>query len=175
MTANQLILIRHATAEAHGADDAQRRLAPRGERDARAVGRWLRAAGVTTGVALVSPATRAAQTWALALEELGGGPSTVTEERIYDNTVDDLLEVIRSAPAQTGTLILVGHNPAIAELATVLHDGAGDPSAAREVASSFPTSGIAVLSVRGPWSGLAPGGASLLSFAVPRGDAAPAE
>jgi phosphohistidine phosphatase len=169
MTTRRLILVRHAKAEPHGDDDAQRRLAPRGERDAREVGRWLELAGLDSGLAVVSPARRTAQTWDLAALELGRAPRTVYDDRIYRNTVEDLLAVIREAPPQTGTLVLVGHNPSIEELAAALDDGAGDAVAAREIADKFPTSGIAVFTFDGPWSTLAPGGASLVSFTVPRG------
>jgi phosphohistidine phosphatase len=169
MTARQLILIRHAKAETRGGDDAKRRLAPRGERDARAVGRWLKQAGLVSGVAAVSPARRTVQTWDRALEELGRAPRTVHDDRIYQNTVEDLLAVIRESPPQARTLFLVGHNPAIEALATELDDGAGDRAAAKEMATKFPTSGIAVLAANGPWSTLTLGGASLVSFAVPRG------
>jgi phosphohistidine phosphatase len=169
VTTRRLILIRHGKAEAQGANDAKRRLAPRGERDAREVGRWLERAGLTSGLVLVSPARRAVQTWELAAEELGRPPRTAHDDRIYENTVDDLLTAIRETPAQTRTVVVVGHNPSIEALATELDDGAGDRAAAKEIRNKFPTSGIAVLAVPGPWSNLSLGGASLTTFAVPRG------
>jgi phosphohistidine phosphatase len=169
VTTRRLILIRHAKAEATGRNDAKRRLAPRGERDAPEIGRWLERAGVTSGLALVSPARRAVQTWELAAEELGQAPRTIHDERIYENTVEDLLAVIREASPQTRTVVVVGHNPSIEALAIGLDDGVGDRAAAKEMRNKFPTSGIAVLAVTGPWSTLALGGASLTSFAAPRG------
>lgn len=169
MTTRRLVLIRHAKAETHGGVDAKRRLAPRGERDSREIGRWLQQAGLTSGLAVVSPARRAVQTWELAVEELGRAPRTVHDDRIYENTVEDLLAVIHEAPPQTRTVILVGHNPSIEALAIGLDGGAGDRAAAKEIRNKFPTSGVAVLAVTGPWSALAEGGASLASFAVPRG------
>jgi phosphohistidine phosphatase len=169
VTTRRLVLIRHAKAEAHGGDDAKRRLAPRGERDSREIGRWLKQAGLVSGLAMVSPVRRAVQTWELAVEELGQAPRTVHDDRIYENTVEDLLAVIHDAPAQTRTLLLVGHNPSIEALATELDDGTGDRAATKEMRTKFPTSGVAVLSVNGPWSTLSLGGASLVSFAVPRG------
>lgn len=169
MTTRRLILIRHAKAEARGGADAQRRLAPRGERDARAVGRWLKQAGVTSGVAAVSPARRTVQTWELAVAELGRAPKTANDDRLYQNTIEDLLAVIHESPPQARTLVLVGHNPSIEALATALDDGAGDRAAAGAIAEKFPTSGIAVLEFTGPWSALAPGTAALTTFAAPRG------
>lgn len=169
MTTRRLILIRHAKAEAQGGNDAKRRLAPRGERDAREIGRWLQQAGVASGLALVSPARRAVQTWELAIEELGRPLKTVHDDRIYNASVDDLIAVIHDAPPQSRTLLVVGHNPSIELLAGELDDGTGDKKAAKAMAQKFPTSGVAVLAVSGPWSTLSVGGASLVGFAAPRG------
>lgn len=169
MTTKRLILIRHAKAEQHGGDDTKRRLAPRGERDAREIGRWLWEAGIASGVAFVSPSRRTVQTWDLAVGEMTRAPRAVRDKRIYGNTVEDLLAVLNEAPPQARTLLLVGHNPSIEALATALNDGSGDKKAAKELASKYPTSGIAVFEVAGPWSALAPGGASLTSFTAPRG------
>ncbi|MEP7054493.1 MAG: histidine phosphatase family protein [Actinomycetota bacterium] len=169
MTTKRLFLIRHAKAELRGGDDAKRRLAPRGEGDAGELGRWLAAAGVTSGLALVSPARRTQQTWELAAAELTRAPRTSVDDRIYANTVEDLLAVINAAPPQTRTVLVVGHNPSIEVLAVGLDDGTGDRGAAKEMAKKFPTSGIAAFSTDGAWSTLALGGASLVTFAIPRG------
>lgn len=169
MTTKRLFLVRHAKAEAGGSSDAKRRLAPRGERDAPEVGRWLQQAGVTSGVALVSPAKRAVQTWELAAEELTRAPRTVLDKRIYEASVDDLLAVINEAPPQARTVVLVGHNPSVEALAGELDDGTGDQAAGKEMARKFPTSAVAAFEVTGPWSALGPGRATLVTFAVPRG------
>jgi hypothetical protein len=55
------------------------------------------------------------------------------------------------------------------ELAVALDDGAGDPAARAEIASSYPTCGIAAFAVAGEWSDLEPGAATLRSFVAPRG------
>ena len=163
----RLILIRHAKAEASGVD-SERPLASSGERDARAIGEWLRKAGVTSGLAVVSTARRARQTWEIAAQELGGDVTATHDGRIYENSVSDLLAVVRETPDETDTLMLVGHNPSVHALASGLDDGHGNKRAAKEIATKFPTSGVAVLEVPGSWSLLVPGSASLVSFAAPR-------
>jgi phosphohistidine phosphatase len=165
----RLILIRHAKAESYGDSDARRALTDRGQRDARAIGQVLSKLGVTSGVAFVSTARRAIQTWDLAADELGGQLSTTDDDRIYENTVEDLLAVIREAPTDAQVVVVVGHSPSIHALASGLDDGEGDRDVARAVASEFPTSGVAVLEVTGPWSELAAGSASLVSFAAAKG------
>jgi phosphohistidine phosphatase len=169
MTARRFLLIRHAKAEDHGVTDARRSLARRGERDAAEIGKLLAYAGLVPDRAVVSPARRAVQTWEHAAAAAGGAPEAVEDERIYDNTVDDLLAVIRETPAEVVTLALVGHNPSVAALADELDDGTGDETARTEMTHSYPTSGVAVFEVAGPWSALAPGGATVRSFTAPRG------
>lgn len=169
MTPRRLVLIRHSKAEAHRGEDSLRRLDPRGERDARELGRWLHDSQYTSGVAVVSPALRTVQTWELAVKELTGGPTASIDDRIYRNTIEDLFAVIHETPPQARTLFVVGHNPGIAELAESLDSGEGDRTAAMAMATKFPTSAVAVFCADGTWSTLAPGKASLLHFAVPRG------
>ena len=78
----------------------------------------------------------------------------------------------------TGTLLLIGHNPAIEDLALLLATapgGAAGPGPAgaapgdlERMRSKFPTAAIAVLEFHGTWPGLAPGEARLTAFVTPR-------
>src|SRR2546430_10553851 len=73
--AQQLWLLRHGDAEPHDTrPDPERRLTPRGERQAIAAGRALRALGVEFAAAFMSPRVRAAETARLACESLGIEP-----------------------------------------------------------------------------------------------------
>ena len=70
--AQQLWLLRHGEAEPHGArEDEDRRLTPRGERQAEAAGAALAALGVELAAAYTSPRIRALDTARLACEALG--------------------------------------------------------------------------------------------------------
>jgi phosphohistidine phosphatase len=168
MTTRRLVLIRHAKAAA-GTSDHERPLAGRGVVDAAEVGRWLAASGVAPDYVVVSTALRARQTWDVAAGELTLTPVVVADDRVYENTVDDLLEIIHDAPADAGCVMLVGHNPSMAELAGGLDDGAGDSAARTAVARSYPTSGVACFDVAAEWGQLRLGDGTLTHFAVPRG------
>ena len=73
--AQQLWLLRHGEAEPHDTrPDPERRLTPRGERQAIAAGRTLRALGVEFAAVFTSPRVRAADTARLACESLGVEP-----------------------------------------------------------------------------------------------------
>lgn len=171
MTTRRLVLIRHAKAAQEGVD-RDRALARRGTTEAPAIGRWLAGRQLIPDRVVVSPARRARQTWELAAADLAAsGPGAAAEpeldERIYDNSVDDLLAVIRETPAAVSTVAIVGHNPAVQELAMTFDDGGGDADGRRELAEKYPTSGVAVFAVTDPWAVAAAG--TLISFAVPRG------
>src|SRR3954465_6743031 len=113
MSSRRLVLIRHAKAENTASSDSERTLAARGRRDARAVGRWLAAHDIEPGSVVISPARRTRETWELAMSELGSAPPTTIDPRVYENTTEDVLQVIQEAAADVTTLVIVGHNPSM--------------------------------------------------------------
>jgi phosphohistidine phosphatase len=119
--ARQLWLLRHGEAEPHGArPDAERRLTDRGEAQSRAAGRALVALGVTFQAVLASPKVRAWDTATLACEALG---NEVVEHRALAQGFGarDAWELLH-ATGQDERLLLVGHNP---DLAQTVHDLTG--------------------------------------------------
>ena len=157
------MLLRHAkSAWPDDVPDSERPLAKRGRRDAPAVGRWLRERELTPEVALVSSARRAVETFELVAAELSARPRGTVTEAAYGASAGDLLDLVRGIADGVGSVLLVGHNPGIGRLASVL-DERGQP--VRE----FPTSALAVFDVDSGWSAVDPGTARLVAFAVPRG------
>lgn len=111
-----LVLVRHAKTEKMAGSDRERELTERGLRQADALGPVL--AEVVSGpvVGLVSAAVRARQTWYTVAESFG--EAAVEElESLYTAGPDGVLASVRTVPAESGTVVVVGHNPAIAELA----------------------------------------------------------
>jgi phosphohistidine phosphatase len=138
-----LVLLRHAKSDWSGNEtDAHRPLAKRGRRQAPEAGRWLAANLDVLDLAVVSPAVRARETWDLVAAELDAPPPTRYDERVYAASAGALLGIVRDLPEAAGTVLLVGHNPGLEELA------------ARLTGSwvAMPTSGIAVIALREPWS-----------------------
>jgi phosphohistidine phosphatase len=166
--AGKLVVIRHAKA-GEAPLDIERPLTDRGQRDAAAIGDWLHAQGVVPDRVVVSPARRATQTWFGVAAHLEQTPEPMLDERIYENTLDLLLDIVTETPAGIGTLALVGHNPAFAALAYELDDGSGDAEARRELRSVFPTSAVAVFDLTCAWSAVETGSGTLTAFAAPRG------
>lgn len=165
--ARRLILLRHAKSDWPDVADHDRPLARRGKRDALAVGRWLGGAGYVPDAVVCSTALRARQTWDLASGALasaagGASPPVRYEPRVYQATVLGLLMLVREFPDDRHTMLIVGHNPGLAELTVGL---AAPRSPGPPVA--FPTAAVAVLGMPGPWASAAPEQARLLDFAVP--------
>jgi phosphohistidine phosphatase len=164
MTQRRLLLVRHAKTE-QGAPDPPRRLTDRGRRDAAEIGRWIAAQDLVPDLVVVSPAARARQTWELAGPQLPTAPPVTVDERIYDNTVEDLVAVVRQTQDSVQTVALVGHNPSI-EALTSLWVGGGSAAKTRE---DFPTGSVAVFSIDGSWADADAGTVSLTDFATCRG------
>jgi len=176
-----LLLFRHAKSAWPDVPDHDRPLARRGVRAAPVMGRWLRNAGLVPGQVLCSTARRARETWQFAQAGLAASPPVTFDVRIYAAAPAALLALIREAPPATGTLLLIGHNPAIEDLARLLAaaPGAAGPGTAGprtgdshhsdldRMRSKFPTAAIAVLRSGGTWHDLAPGRARLTAFVTP--------
>jgi phosphohistidine phosphatase len=119
--AQQIWLLRHGDAEAHGVrDDAERRLTEQGEAQARAAGAALAALGLEFSAVLTSPRVRAVETARLACEALGGEPA-VHEPLTGGFERAEALELLAGHDADA-RLLLVGHEPDFSQL---VHDLTG--------------------------------------------------
>ncbi len=147
-----LVLLRHGKSDWSGGEaDMSRPLATRGRRQAPDTGRWLAGHCAAIDLAVVSPATRARETWDLVAAELDPAPSTRVDDRVYAASARDLLDVVAELGDVTRTVVLVGHNPGLEDLAGML---TGKPV-------RLLTSAVAVLGVPGSWAHLRRDGAVL--------------
>ncbi|HZU47912.1 MAG TPA: histidine phosphatase family protein [Mycobacterium sp.] len=161
-----LVLLRHAkSAYPEGVADHDRPLAARGIREAPLAGDWLRTNVSDIDLVLCSTATRARQT----LERTGVQAPVRYVERLYGATPGMVIDEINGVDEDVTTLLVVGHEPTMSEVATGLAGAEGTDNAARErLSAKFPTSALAVLDVAGRWKDLTLGGAALVDFHVPR-------
>ncbi len=168
----RVVVVRHGKAESTAVRDSARRLTDRGHTDSRDAG-WLVAAVLATRpagrfVALVSSATRADETWREVAAVLPGdvGVEEQVLDALYDAGVDDVVELLRDLPADVGTALVVGHDPAMRGLVHTLA-GTGDQQALDRLEQrGFPTASVATLSVPGDWAALGPDACRLESFDV---------
>ena len=114
-----LIILRHAKSawDDTSVSDHNRPLAPRGERAALVIGRYLRQLNLPIDLALSSTARRARDTWALVSTQFDALITTETDAVLYLKGP----AAIRQRLAQVGdaakTVVIVGHNPDFERLA----------------------------------------------------------
>lgn len=146
----RLVVVRHAKAtHKPGFADFDRPITGRGRRDAKAAGEWLGRNGFVPGLVVCSPALRTRQTWDRLAAVLPGvdGIEVWPEQGLYAASADGVLDVIGATPDEVQTLMVVGHNPAVQDVAASL-TGVAD--------LAFPTCAIAVVGVQS-WARLVPG------------------
>ena len=159
-----LYLLRHAKSswDDPALPDHERPLAPRGRRDAKRIAKHLRRLEITPELVLCSSAVRTQQTLDLLRPRLAE-VSVRVEEQLYGASSDTLLARIRSVPDQVGSVLLIGHNPALQDLALMLCSS----GELERLEAKFPTAALATLALP-RWSSLSPGAADLVAYLVPR-------
>ena len=171
----QLFVLRHAKSswDDPGLDDHERPLAPRGQRAVKLLGDHLRDRGVAPDQVLCSSARRTRETLA------GVNPTgeRLVERQLYSANCDEVIARLRQVPEDTGSVMVVGHNPAMQLLVLRLTGANGNgrsfarPAADENLAElqhKFPTGALATLEFDCGWSELAPGCARLSEFVRPR-------
>ena len=136
---DRLILMRHAKAERRsaGGEDFARPLTEEGRKDAGLVGKALAKDGLAPALVLVSAAQRTIETWE-AMRETFPKARIHTLQSLYNAAPMAILDTLEGLT--TGTVMVIGHNPGIHELAVGLlrENGAGS-AVLGKVASRFPT------------------------------------
>jgi phosphohistidine phosphatase len=169
----RLLLLRHAKAERArpGERDHERRLAERGRNDAPKIGAYLSKHRYLPDQAVVSTASRTRETWSLAAAAMPGKPGKPQvdfDERIYESTPKALLTVLRETGPKVRTLMMIGHNPSMQELAVQLV-ATGDIETRERLQEAFPTSGLAVIEFAlDGWDRMHPQSGRLKHFITPR-------
>jgi phosphohistidine phosphatase len=171
----QLLLLRHAKSSWDDPKlaDHERPLSGRGRRAATAMRTEMARLGLVPDLVLVSSARRTQETLA-ALLPFEETPLIETLDTLYLATPSQMLHVLNGVAQTVRSVMLIGHNPGLQELAQQLTGSAADPAAAERMAKKFPTGALAEFMVPGPWGGLGPGGARLVRFLCPRDLPAPA-
>jgi phosphohistidine phosphatase len=165
------MLLRHAKTEraepGERDRDRDRKLTKRGRSDAPVIGAYMAHHGLVPDLALVSPATRAQETWALLADCFAKTPKAVSEERIYNAEPQKLMNLVAETEGAR-SLVLVGHNPGLHDLAIQLI-ASGDVEARERIAEGLPTSGLVVIDLAfDDWSRLHPHSGRLDRFVSPR-------
>jgi phosphohistidine phosphatase len=115
-----LFLVRHAKSSWDDPTlaDEDRPLNARGKRDAPKMGKRLAKRDVKLDLILSSPANRAIATAQFLADKLDYKlKNIVVDNRLYPGAVNDLLKVVHNLGDKLNRVILVGHHPALSQLA----------------------------------------------------------
>jgi phosphohistidine phosphatase len=166
-----VLLLRHAKSawDDAGLADHERPLNRRGERAAEAMAEHIVKKSPRPDLILCSTATRSRQTLAPLIHRLAAPtPPILLEKGLYLASEASLLARLQDAPDEAGTVLLIGHNDGIWQLAEVLA-GRGRAGLLANLHDKFPTGTLATL--RAPierWPDLAAGSAELAAYVRPR-------
>lgn len=164
----QLIILRHAKSDWGDASitDAERPLNERGIEAAKLTGSYMDREGLVPERILCSTATRAQRTLELVTQAWQSPPPVESVAQLYMAEPETLMSLIRSADESTRRLMIIGHNPGLAQTVYFLvHDH--DPNDAARILVKFPTAGLAVIELETqPWSEVT--GGRLVTFQTPK-------
>ncbi len=112
----RLILMRHAKSDwsAPEGGDHERPLNARGRANAKSLGIWLGQMDLAPDAVLCSSAARTRET--LALLDLQKDPVTVFTRALYLADAEQIMTELRTAKCDT--VLMIGHNPGICDMAT---------------------------------------------------------
>jgi phosphohistidine phosphatase len=164
----RLLLLRHSKAVPFtGSGDHQRPLTERGRADAARLGAYILDEKIVPDAAIHSGAQRTKETLAIVAASLRPRVKISVEASLYEAGRAAFLDVVRHGPDKARSLLLVGHNPTIAEMASRL-SGTGESGALARMAGKFPTSALAVIDFDAAhWSEIDDGKGRLIAFATP--------
>ncbi len=152
-----IILLRHGKSSWSDPTlaDLDRPLAPRGERASQRIAKYIRQKKIRPALVLYSPSLRTRQT----LE-------AIESSQLYAASEGELLQRLQALPESVDSVMLIGHNPGLHELARTL---ASRGDELPQLEEKFPTGALATLVVDSEsWAALGPGDAELVDYVVPR-------
>jgi phosphohistidine phosphatase len=170
----RLLLLRHAKSDwgDKSLDDHDRPLSRRGIEAAPRMAAYMRTRNYTPDLVKCSTSRRTRETLELIAPAFASSPKIEFSRRLYLAERRTLLEEIRSTPAQSRTLMLIGHNPGMGEFAQKLAAlPEDDAEAARQdrLALNFSTAALAVFEFdAGEWREVGEGRGRLIDFVRPK-------
>lgn len=129
----------------------------------------MRELGLAPDIVLVSSARRTLQTLE-ALTPIEGSPLVEPMDDLYLANWPSLLSVLRGLPETARSVLVIGHNPGLHELAMALigpEGMAGGNQAALRLADGYPTGALTEFAIALPWRLLEAGGGRILRFLTP--------
>jgi phosphohistidine phosphatase len=161
-------LLRHAKSswDDQELDDVDRPLAARGRRESGRLAAWFPREGMAPALVLCSSSLRTRETLAALLSALAGDVSISIERALYAADGQELLDRLRQIPDQVPSVLAIGHNPGLQELALALAKPGAAPSRLQE---NLPTATLVTLvAPTAHWLDLAEGTCDVVALVVAR-------
>ena len=117
-----LLLLRHAKSswKDESLSDFDRPLNERGKKAAQAIGRYIRKQKIVPDLVLSSPAVRARETIGIIVTTAKLTAEIRYDQRIYEADPPRLVQVLSQLEDTFSSVLLVGHNPGIEDLLSLL-------------------------------------------------------
>jgi phosphohistidine phosphatase len=117
-----LLLLRHAKSGnlVPGLNDFDRTLTDGGRKSAELVGAYMSSHKLHLDLVMSSPAVRARETAEIVLRASNKRIDPQYDQRMYEATAQNLLDVIHDVEKRRKQILLVGHNPGLEELLGLL-------------------------------------------------------
>lgn len=164
-----LYLMRHAKAEqaASKEEDINRNLSVPGREACEVVGVYMKNKGYNPGLVLCSAASRTRETFEMVMKYSAIAPQYEFLKELYNTTAEELIRRLRFIDDDVESVMIVGHNPVMHNLAMVLAQP-GDGDLRMKLELKYPTGALTVLRFEvSSWNGIVPGNGKLLDFMVP--------
>jgi phosphohistidine phosphatase len=164
----RLLLLRHAKATMFtGHDDHERALIERGRRDAARVAAFIAGSDLIPDLIVHSGARRARETAEIVRAAWPRVIEARSEPRLYEASRPAIEALLRALPEGCASVMVVGHNPGVADVANHLVGGGAEFDLLR-LSTKFPTAGLAGLEFDvAHWRDIKPRSAKLACFATP--------
>jgi len=166
----RLMLLRHAKSDwaTPGARDHDRPLTARGRESAAKMGAYMARHALMPDLVVASSATRVRETLQELLPAFKTAPKVIEDKSLYETEAESLLATIKGTGRPIHNLLLVGHNPGLADLAALLM-ASGDVEVRQRLLEKFPTGALAVIDFAlDDWTKLHPKAGRLDRFVIPR-------
>jgi phosphohistidine phosphatase len=164
----RVYLLRHAKSswKDDSLADRDRPLAGRGKRAAKAMARHLEAEGTRPDLVLCSPARRTRETLERIEVAFGDRVEATLDEALYAASEPELLARLKALPEEVGSVMLIGHNPGLEELALALaSEGAG----LERMREKYPTAALATIDLPArQWRTVRRGSGELVGYVRPK-------
>ena len=167
----KLYILRHAKSSWDAMDlpDHDRPLAPRGERGALVMGRYMAQRNLIPDLVICSTATRGVETLRLVAGQWDRDVPVVRDRSLYLTGARTIRQRVAQTEQTVNAVLVIGHNPDLHDLTVALAEP-GSQAHRRLAETKFPTSALAIFHFAIPdWPSLRSASGTLVDLTTPKG------